>query len=342
MSRAFIGTLSTLPLWLAMLAVAFAEEPSEERVLWSVDWHPSGAQFAVGGVNTLWLFDAQTFERKSLLSRRNQNHQRADDTESPCVTFVSWHPSNNLLAVSSQGGDVSGIYDAESGTRIPLMVDHARGVAWRTNGDVLAISSTGSGHLRVFRSDGRLLHDVPRHGAAKGLTGVAWHPSGKKMVTVGKYITLHDANGTVNRQITHRPGAKGECLLLCVAWHPSGEFFVVGDYGNNDSGDSPAIQFWSAKGELVKAITIDDGSEIRNISWNREGTLLASASDKLRIWTKAGELKHAGDSPDLLWGVDWNPKGNKLLTSSAEGRVTLWTPDAKVSKRIVEAKTAGL
>lgn len=91
----------------------------------------------------------------------------------------------------------------------------------------------------------------------------------------------------------------------------------------------------------MKTIAIDEGSEIRNVSWNHEGTLLASASDKLRIWTKAGELKHEGDSPDLLWGVDWHPRGHRLLTSSAEGRVTLWTPDAKVSRRIVEAKTAG-
>ena len=65
--------------------------------------------------------------------------------------------------------------------------------------------------------------------------------------------------------------------------------------------------------------------------------MLASASDKLRIWTKAGELKHEGDSPDLLWGVDWHPNGHMLLTSSIEGHVTLWTADAKVSMRIVDA-----
>lgn len=337
MLRTISGTLVTL-LSLAMLPVAIADERPADRTLWSVDWNADGSQFAVGGVNTLWVFDSKTFERKSLLSVASQDNQRADDAEFTSVTTVSWHPFQNDLAVC---GNVNGIYDTVSGTRIPLKVDHGRGIDWRTGGDILATTSPGDGHLRVFKSDGSLLHDIPRHKSAKGLTGVAWQPSGNKIVTIGKYITLHDASGTVNRQITHRPDAKGECLLLCVEWHPSGEFFVVGDYGNNDTADPPAIQFWSAAGDLMKTIVTDDGAEIRNVSWNRDGTLLASASDKLRIWTKAGELKHEGDSPDLLWGVDWHPRGHRLLTSSDEGRVTLWTPDAKVSKRIVEAKTAG-
>ena len=331
-------TLSGL-LLLAVIAGASADEPPAEKILWSVDWKPDGSQFAVGGVNTLWLFDAKTFERKSLLSVRSQDNQQADGTEFIGVTSVSWHPFSNHLAVSSQGGNVNGIYDTDSGMRTPLKVDHGRGVDWSPKGDSLALTSPGDGHLRIFKLDGRLRHDAPRHKAAKGLTGVAWQPSGEKIVTIGKYITLHDANGTAGRQITHRPNAKGECLLLCVEWHPSGEFFVVGDYGNNDTADPPAIQLWSADGELMKTVLIDGGSEIRNISWNPAGTLLASASEKLRIWTKVGELKHAGDSPDLLWGVGWHPEGRRLLTSSAEGRVTLWTPDAEVSTRIVEAKS---
>ena len=338
MLRTISGTLNAL--LFVMLSVAVAEEPSADRTLWTVEWNPNGSQFAVGGVNTLWMFDANNYERKSFLSLGNQDNQQADDTEYT-VTTVSWHPFENYLAVLSQGGNVNGIYDTTSGTRIPLKFDQGRGVDWRAKGDMLATTSPGDGHLRLFKSDGSLLHDVPRHKAAKGLTGVAWQPSGNKIVTIGKYITMHDAHGTVNRQITHRPNAEGECLLLCVEWHPSGEFFVVGDYGNNDTADPPAIQFWSADGDLMKTIAIDEGSEIRNVSWNHEGTLLASASDGLRIWTKAGELKHEGDSPDLLWGVDWHPREHRLLTSSAEGRVTLWTPDANVSKRIVESETAG-
>jgi len=54
---------------------------------------------------------------------------------------------------------------------------------------------------------------------------------------------------------------------------------------------------------------------MRNISWNSAGSLLASASDKLRIWTKDGEFKHESESPDPLWGVAWHPDRDGILTS---------------------------
>lgn len=323
------GVLSSLLFALPILANA-----EEGQILWSVDWNKTGSHFAVGGVNTIWLYEAKTFKRTSLFPETNEA-QRTEDTG---VTAVSWHPSRNLLAVSSQGGNVNGIYDVESHKRVPLDVDHGRGIDWNPTGDALAISSTGDGHLRIWKSDGSLLHDVPRYKKALSLTGVAWHPSGDRLVTIGKYITLHAADGRVIKQIQHRPGSEGDCLLLCVEWHPSGEFFVVGDYGNMDTADPPAIQFWSADGVLKKAIPINGGAEFRSISWNRDGTLLASASDKLRVWTETGELVHEGDSPDLLWGVDWHPDGDKILTSSAEGRVTIWTSKATVSRKVVAAE----
>ena len=126
--------------------------------------------------------------------------------------------------------------------------------------------------------------------------------------------------------------------MLCVEWHPSGKFFAVGDYGNNDSQDDPCLQFWSADGRLLMQKVIDGGAEVRNVSWNANGSALASASDKLRIWSESGELKQQADSPELLWGVDWHPDGSKILTSSETGRITLWSSDAKVMAEVVGPK----
>ena len=146
---------------------------------------------------------------------------------------------------------------------------------------------------------------------------------------------MYDAKGTLIKQVRHRPRAKGECLLLCVEWHPSGDFFVVGDYGNQRTHDLPVLQFWSDELVPQATITASTSAEIRNISWSPDGELLASASDGLRIWTKGGQLVKHGQSPDLLWGVRWNNAGNSLLTSSLSGRITLWTSEADV-RRIVQ------
>ena len=106
-----------------------------------------------------------------------------------------------------------------------------------------------------------------------------------------------------------------EVLLLSIAWHKSGSFFVTGDYG--DEKDKSLLQYWDEQGNLLKSIDISKG-EYRNLSWNPEGSRLATASDALRIWDNKGNLISKGNSKDYLWGVSWNEQGNKIITSSME------------------------
>jgi len=321
--------------WMVLLLAAsgHAQSPNDDHTLWTAKWSHDGLYFAIGGVDALWVFDAASLEMKSLLPERKSESGNAFYM---AVTSIDWHPNSNLLAVSSQGSgrDANGIYDVASGNRVPLKMDYGRGVSWSPKGDMVATASTGDGHLRIWERDGMLMHDIGRYEEAKGLTGVSWRPTGDRIVTIGTRITLHDALGKPIKQVMHRPEAKERLnLLLSVEWHPSGEFFAVGDYGNEV--DDPVIQFWSADGELQKSIILQGESEVRNLSWNHDGSLLASASEKLRIWNREGELKFAGKSPDLLWGVDWHPAGDKILTSSIDGRITLWSSTAKVLREIM-------
>ncbi|MFZ6023394.1 MAG: hypothetical protein ACOYVG_02950 [Bacteroidota bacterium] len=87
--------------------------------------------------------------------------------------------------------------------------------------------------------------------------------------------------------LKHREEPTG---ILSVEWHPSGNFFVSGDYGHDGEAVHSLLQYWTPEGKLFKT---SKGSkmEYRDLQWNQDGTLLATASDKLRIWTKEGELK---------------------------------------------------
>ncbi len=109
--------------------------------------------------------------------------------------------------------------------------------------------------------------------------------------------------------------------MLSVAWHKSGKFFVTGDYGDDKT--KTLLQFWNEEGHLMRSIDISKG-EIRNLRWNKKGTRLASASDALRIWDMHGNLISEGKSTDYLWGVAWNKRGNKIITTSLEQRVLIW------------------
>lgn len=43
-------------------------------------------------------------------------------------------------------------------------------------------------------------------------------------------------------------------MLLSVAWHKSGRFFVTGDYG--DKQNKSLLQYWNEQGELLRSIDI--------------------------------------------------------------------------------------
>ena len=63
--------------------------------------------------------------------------------------------------------------------------------------------------------------------------------------------------------------------------------------------------------------------------WNAKSDRLATASDALRIWDKTGKLLYEGASNDYLWGIAWNPKGTRIVTSSIEQAITLWNSKGK-------------
>jgi WD40 repeat protein len=102
---------------------------------------------------------------------------------------------------------------------------------------------------------------------------------------------------------------------------------VTGDYG--DEKDKSLLQYWNEQGELIKSIDISKG-EYRNLAWNPKGDRLASASDLLRIWDTNGNLISKGNSKDNLWGVSWNEKGNRIITSSMEQKILVWNKKAKI------------
>ena len=72
-------------------------------------------------------------------------------------------------------------------------------------------------------------------------------------------IRIFDIDGNLLKSIKHRPE---EVLLLSIAWHKSGDFFVTGDYG--DDQDKSLLQYWDEQGKLLKSIDISKG-EYRNL-----------------------------------------------------------------------------
>jgi WD40 repeat protein len=278
--------------------------------LWTVSWHPNKDQVVVGGTqDTLRLFSTTNYQ---LL-----NNYLFEGT----ITKVKWHPTKHKLAISMQGEkSKTSIFNLDSNKRIALDSINdfgARAIGWNKTGKILAVGDY-DGFLTFFDEDGKRIKKISTN--QKSIIGLDWHPTKDLVVAVGDKISIYDFSTDAISPIEDR---KEEVLMLCVAWHPSGNFFVTGDYGDFDKNHPPLLQFWSFEGKNIKRIK-HSTSEFRDLKWSEDGTLLATASEKIRLWDKQGNLISEKSSPDLLWGVDWNKAGTKLITTDKKGSIVVW------------------
>lgn len=278
--------------------------------LWSASWHPNKELLAVGGTqDTLRLFAG-----KNYLLSKNLFFEGT-------ITKIQWHPSKDLMAVAMQGGkSKSSIFDLASGKRTELegLNDFgARAIGWNRNGKLLAVGDY-DGLLMVYDDEGKLVRRIETN--QKSIIGLDWHPSKDVLVAVGNRISLYDMDTDT---LVHLEDRSEEVLMLCVAWHPSGAFFVTGDYGDTDHDFPALLQYWDKTGKRIRSW---EGSkaEYRDLDWTDDGSMLATVSERVRIWDADSRLLAQKPSTSLLWGIDWNADGRRLVTTDKQGVISVW------------------
>lgn len=301
-----------------ILALASCEKSFTQddysKILWTADWSPDGNLIAVGG-------NAGALKILSGTDYSTIKHYPVP----PTITKLKWHPNKELLAFSTQGSSQkTGILNLKTEEIITFdNIEHARGLGWNHNGNYLAVGE-GEGGLFIFTKEGDFVKKIEVD--PKSITGLHWHPSENRILTVGSQIGIYDMQSDSVRLIKPRPQ---EVLMLCVEWHPSGDFFVTGDYGDYDHGYPALLQFWDANGQKLKEI-VESKAEYRNLRWSSDGLQLATASDGIRLWSKEGELLQKASTKHLLWGIDWHPNVQHLITTSIKGEIQIWDKDLKL------------
>ncbi|MEO0790610.1 MAG: hypothetical protein AAFY36_18240 [Bacteroidota bacterium] len=283
---------------------------------WAVDWHPEKEQFAVGGSNdTLRILSAIDFEEI-------KSYPYAGT-----ITKVKWHPSQNVLAIAVQDGKsdpcILNLNTDQQTALDSVSAEGARAIGWNHYGDLLAVADY-EGVLSLFNETGKLLRRV--NTGQKSIIDLDWHPTDNVIVGVGEGISWYDYETDSLATIEDRTE---DILMLAVAWHPAGGFFVTGDYGDFQYHYSPLLQYWTAHGQLIKSIE-DSEAEYRNLSWSNDGERLASTIEKISLWNKDGELMAEKLSANLLWGVDWNANGSRLVVSDIGGELMVLDRDLEL------------
>ncbi len=304
--------------WAGRTGIQQVDNSYGPKGIWTVEWSPNGKWIAVGGDDsTVRFYDGNTFALKQI-------HRLPSN-----IYAVSWHPREEMLAIATRNGVELLQMETGKGSFIPNLKDGGRGLGWNHNGELLALAD-GHGTVQVMHKDGRLIRSIPSEDR-KSYLSLDWHPTKELMATGGDDIRIFDTSGKQLHKIKHRAEETG---VLTVDWHPGGQMFASGDYGHELEAIPTLLQFWTDTGRLIKTMK---GSlmEYRNIRWNKSGTLLATASDILRIWSDKGTLLYSGTPGPELWGISWSPDGEKIVTGSfSDGSIKVWTKEAKLIKVI--------
>ncbi|MFY0672782.1 MAG: WD40 repeat domain-containing protein [Bacteroidia bacterium] len=291
------------------------KEPVEETFInhyWAVDWHPSKDQIVVGGM----------VDKVRVIS--TTDYEVMKEIPFPgTVTKTKWHPSENKLAISVQDRkSFTSIIDLETDESIKLdsvCADGARAIDWNTQGDLLAVGDY-EGVITFFDAKGNFIKNI--NTGQRSIIGMDWHPNQNLVAAIGEKITIYNYENDSMYHINDRE-EEIEVLMLCVAWHPSGKFFVTGDYGDFQNDYPPLLQYWSYNGDKIKSI-IESKAEYRNVAWAHNGEVLATASEKIRLWDTEGNLIAENENPARLWGIDWNSNGTQIVATDEQCKIIFW------------------
>ncbi|MEM7247968.1 MAG: protein kinase [Acidobacteriota bacterium] len=204
---------------------------------------------------------------------------------------------------------------------------------------------------------------------------VAWSSDGRRLAVVhGRTTALWDAvtGGLLgtrrlvdsDRMATPMDEPSG------VAWHPSGELFVVGSVGRfvqahvvGGASGLPEAEQWPMRGESLAfspdgrllAVTVKTSvelwdletqarvarhdqptSRLRKVVFSPDGASVAAVSDDshLRVWSvSAGELLvEVKAHGDQAHGMAWSPDGTRLATGGSDRVIRIW--DATTGDRL--------
>lgn len=299
---------SLIIIFFSMISTIGLKAQNFEDILWAVDAGPEYT--AIGGnFDTLFLWSNQIPKTDVKLPVPGRT-----------ITNVKWHPKGDLLAISTQIHKVDGdvmILDLRSMVmhKLPgIPSTGARAIAWNPSGELLAVGDN-EGDLHIFDQSLKPVRKVDT--GLRSITSLSWHPK-KPVITI---VSGRIGNYNLETEAMEVWDSRKEpMLLLSVAWHPSGEFFALGDYGDSFQNYPAHLQFHQPGGSLIKTMQ-GSKAEYRSIQWTADGKYLATVSDAFRLWTKEGDLISTLPFEHLLWGLSFDKLNQQWVVTDEVGHV---------------------
>ena len=266
-------------------------------------YSPDGALLAVASSIGVWLYDAQTYQERALLTGHTDE-----------VSSVVFSPDGRTLASGSWDNTIR-LWDVATGTVQQTLSGDGASVVFSPDGRTLA---SGSGlEIRLW--------DVATGTVQQTLTGhtdvvssVVFSPDGRTLASGGVWdntIRLWDvATGTLKQTLTHPH------IVFSVVFSPDGRTLASGSWLK--------IRLWDvATGTLKQTLTGHAGF-VFSVVFSPDGQTLASGSGDatVRLWDVATEtLQHTlTGHTGHVFSVVFSPDGQTLASGSEDGTIRFW------------------
>ena len=255
---------------------------------------------------------------------------------------MDWHPDGTRFAIACS--DYSVQIRRADGELAQTLLGHGD-MVWQTrySPDGKQLASVSSDHtLRLWTQQGELLKTFTDH--TNTVWSVGFSPDGRYLVSASEDNSLrlwHTETGLLQTIEGHTGG------VWCAAFSPDGKFVASG-------GADGMIWLWPVRQLSSEQIRLaprpvplqGHRDWVRSLQFSPSGEFLASSSDDgtVRLWPLlAKTLRSPGTLSELLpplvghegvvWDVDFDASGKRLLSAGSDGTVRIWNLDLEDLQR---------
>lgn len=236
------------------------------------------------------------------------------------VTSVIYHPEEDTVFTGSADSAIR-VWHVPTSQSVQLIKAHdgpITGLSLHATGDYLLSTAMDENWAFSDIRTGRILTKVSDSSSQASLTTAQFHPDGLIFGTgtSDSMIKIWDLKERTN--VANFPGHSGP--IVAISFSENGYYLAT-------SADDSTVKLWDLrKLKNFKTITLDQGFEVKDLSFDQSGTYLAVAGSDVRVYLckQWQELKVFNDHTALATAVRFGRHAHFIASTSMDRTLKIY------------------